>query len=754
MLATTATANARVTADVADQIGHRRPGPARQPRPGVAAARGRPAQDGAAAAGLAGRPPRRAARLRHRLLPHGGGDPGDRRLPPLARPRRGGVLRTDRDHRAPGPRAGPHRWSGQGADRHQRPGHGLRRGARLRGQHGRTAVAGRLLPAGRARRPRPPPDAAPPWSCCRRSRTATSGPTSPRSPSRARSRSAQTLAGARRRGRPMGLPTLETRVELNRTRLETMLKVLDVDGAVRRVTGGLGGDRPGLGLRRGPLRRVARGARARAAGDARLPRDRPSAGCSTSATSSTTRTPQPCGRCDNCGGLTLSTDVSEAAVEEADAAAVPTRECRSSRAGCGRPRWPTSASTSRARSPRVPRRAGSVARLTDLGYGQALRDLFRDGTPDGPVPDALARAVVAVLRDWRPDGRRDRRRRVRDPPDPHRRPGRRAVALPPGAGRRPVGDRRPRRRTRPGPGQLRAAGRRPSAAAGPCRPTSRRRAAVLLVDDRIVTGWTLTLAARAIRKAGAGRGATARARARRSRCMSGCRSDDHESAIEATPRGTAIVLRPDSEARRPGPARAGGPTQTSLTRSPVSSPVVPGRAFDNSMLNFSRSSTVGCCTCTSSTARATSRAWRATTPRPTTASSSPARPPCSATSPGCSSSTPPAGAHRSAAARPAPGDAAARRPRGARSSTRRPGRATPSTTTTRRSTHRPRRSCARILAVPDVRLVYKPHPKVTTSLAPAVRDGAPRRSCDWSPRPPRASPTPATRRSCAATSWP
>ncbi|MGB0100069.1 MAG: DEAD/DEAH box helicase, partial [Nocardioides sp.] len=39
-------------------------------------------------------------------------------------------------------------------------------------------------------------------------------------------------------GRPMSTATLETYVDLNRTRLETMLKVLDVDGAVRRVRGG------------------------------------------------------------------------------------------------------------------------------------------------------------------------------------------------------------------------------------------------------------------------------------------------------------------------------------------------------------------------------------------------------------------------------------------------------------------------------------------------------------------------------------
>ncbi|MEW9340648.1 RecQ family ATP-dependent DNA helicase, partial [Streptomyces tanashiensis] len=39
-------------------------------------------------------------------------------------------------------------------------------------------------------------------------------------------------------GRPLSLPALEPLVELRRTRLETMLKVLDVDGAVRGVKGG------------------------------------------------------------------------------------------------------------------------------------------------------------------------------------------------------------------------------------------------------------------------------------------------------------------------------------------------------------------------------------------------------------------------------------------------------------------------------------------------------------------------------------
>ena len=45
----------------------------------------------------------------------------------------------------------------------------------------------------------------------------------------------------------------------------------------------------------------------------------------------------------------------------------------------------------------------AVARLTDLGHGQALRALFRPDTPDGPVPVPLVQAVLTLLDDWRPE---------------------------------------------------------------------------------------------------------------------------------------------------------------------------------------------------------------------------------------------------------------------------------------------------------------------------------------------------------------
>ena len=51
----------------------------------------------------------------------------------------------------------------------------------------------------------------------------------------------------------------------------------------------------------------------------------------------------------------------------------------------------------------------AVARLTDLGWGDALRDAVRRRAPDGEVPVPLRHAVVEVLDAWqladeRPDG--------------------------------------------------------------------------------------------------------------------------------------------------------------------------------------------------------------------------------------------------------------------------------------------------------------------------------------------------------------
>jgi hypothetical protein len=146
----------------------------------------------------------------------------------------------------------------------------------------------------------------------------------------------------------------------------------------------------------------------------------------------------------------------------------------------------------------------AVARLTDLGHGQQLRALFAPGTEDGPVPVPLARAVVEVLGDWRPrvDGivvveSASRPTLTADLAD-----GLSRYLRVPVLGRWAVVD----PEIAPGQGAMNSAQR--VAAVGrrfalDAEPGSLEGRSVLLVDDLVVTGWTLTLAARALRAAGA-----------------------------------------------------------------------------------------------------------------------------------------------------------------------------------------------------------------------------------------------------------
>jgi ATP-dependent DNA helicase RecQ len=208
-----------------------------------------------------------------------------------------------------------------------------------------------------------------------------------------------------------------------------------------------------------------------------------------------------CGRCDNCDGLSLDTSVSAEAVEEAGA--------RLSRPGVPiepRKLWPTGMATLgielKGKISEAADEGRAVARLTDLGHGQALRGLFRPDTPDGQVPAPLVQAVLTMLDDWRPEvdaivvvesftrptltddlaGGLSRRLQVPVV-------GRWAIVDPdvaPGQGSANSAQR------------VAAVGRRATLRAD-VPPDAR----VLLVDDLVVTGWTLTLAARAVRNAGA-----------------------------------------------------------------------------------------------------------------------------------------------------------------------------------------------------------------------------------------------------------
>jgi ATP-dependent DNA helicase RecQ len=304
-------------------------------------------------------------------------------------------------------------------------------------------------------------------------------------------------------GRPLSTAALETHVELNRTRLETMLKVLDVDGAVRRVRGGWEATGREWRYDEERYRRVSE---AREREQQAMLDYIATDGCRMRFLRDQLDDPEAadCGRCDNCGGLDLPAEVSAAALEEAGA--------RLARPGVviePRKMWPTALANLgvdlKGKIADAAAEGRAVARLTDLGHGQALRDLFRAETPDGPVPVPLVRAVVEVLGDWRP--RVDAVVVVESATRPtltaDLADGLSRYLRVPVVGRWAITD----PDVEPGRGAMNSAqrvaavGRRYELQAAPEDLAGR---SVLLVDDRVVTGWTLTLAARALRRAGAG----------------------------------------------------------------------------------------------------------------------------------------------------------------------------------------------------------------------------------------------------------
>ncbi|MGW4744923.1 RecQ family ATP-dependent DNA helicase [Streptomyces sp. NPDC004290] len=201
-------------------------------------------------------------------------------------------------------------------------------------------------------------------------------------------------------GRPLSLPALEPLVELRRTRLETMLKVLDVDGAVRRVKGGWESTgQPWVY----DTERYAWVARQRAAEQQAMRDYAASTGCRMEFLRRQLDDEEaaPCGRCDNCAGSRFDPKVSVAALDAA-------------KGELGRPgveveprkMWPTGLAAVgvdlKGRIPPGEQSFGgrALGRLSDIGWGNRLRPLLADGTADGPVPDDVVQAVVHVLADW------------------------------------------------------------------------------------------------------------------------------------------------------------------------------------------------------------------------------------------------------------------------------------------------------------------------------------------------------------------
>jgi len=308
---------------------------------------------------------------------------------------------------------------------------------------------------------------------------------------------------------PMSTAALETRIELSRNRLETMLKVLDVDGAARRVKGGwVATGQPWHydAERYARLNEVRRSEQQAMRDYLRLDSCR----MRYLRTQLDDPATDECGRCDNCGGLSLTATASAASVTEAEASL--------QRPGVvlePRRQWPTAMPAlgvqlrGKIAAGQAAEPGRAIARFTDLGYGSRVRAVLTDSGQDGPVPPDLIAAAVTVLGAWGWQ------------PRP-------AAVVRVGSLRRPV-------LVADLAAQLGRIGRLPDlaavehlgqSAAGRSNSAQRLKACwqsyrlpaglseqlagdlqgrpVLLVDDLSDTGWTLTVVARLLREAGAG----------------------------------------------------------------------------------------------------------------------------------------------------------------------------------------------------------------------------------------------------------
>ena len=313
------------------------------------------------------------------------------------------------------------------------------------------------------------------------------------------SRVLETLAAA---DRPLSTAALEPLVELSRSRLELVLKVLDVDGAVRRVSGGWTATGRSWHY---DAERYERVAAARQHEQQMMREYAVTVGCRMQFLRLQLDDPDaaPCGRCDNCTQRPFAMDVSDvtlaAARGELAKAGVeiePRKLWPTGLEAIGIPlkgRIPAEESTSTGRA---------LARWSDLGWGARLRELLNESSSATVVPVDVFNAVTIVLRDWDWDVRPD------------------CVVAVDSARRGPLIDDLARRLAAVGRlDYLGVVGRRePRASASSVNSAQRVRGlhkaftvadlpvagrTVLLVDDVVRTGWTAALVARELRLAGA-----------------------------------------------------------------------------------------------------------------------------------------------------------------------------------------------------------------------------------------------------------
>jgi ATP-dependent DNA helicase RecQ len=232
-------------------------------------------------------------------------------------------------------------------------------------------------------------------------------------------------------GKAWSVARLETVADVRRSRLELLLKVLAVDGAVERVQGGWRSTGVPWIYDADRYARVTRTREAEQRAMIAYARPVDEAMCRMAFLQEALDDPTaaPCGRCDVCAGAWYSAEIPEAAAEAASAAL--------DRPGVEltpRAQWPTGADrlgvgVKGKIGPSDQLEPGrAVARLTDLGWGQRLRALLGDdgvggvvdleapgieedpdavhdvpvrhSLSDAPPDDELLRACARVLGSW------------------------------------------------------------------------------------------------------------------------------------------------------------------------------------------------------------------------------------------------------------------------------------------------------------------------------------------------------------------
>ncbi|MDQ1701826.1 MAG: ATP-dependent helicase RecQ, partial [Frankiaceae bacterium] len=318
------------------------------------------------------------------------------------------------------------------------------------------------------------------------------------------------LAALAEAGKPLSTAAIEPLVDLSRTRLESMLKVLDVDGAVHRVTGGWQATGQEWSY---DAERYAKVTQVRQDEQQAMLDYISSASCRMRFLREQLDDPgaADCGRCDNCRGSGLAVALDAAAVADAGEQLAkpgvpvdPRRMWPSSMSVLGVPVSGKIAAGEQAEEGRA------IARFTDLGHGPRVRQLLRADSPDEAVPDDLVRAAIAVLASW---GWEERPAAIVSIGS-HRRPllVRSLAEALSAVGRLPfLGEVGHVRASRPA-GQHNSAQRlaavwdaydATTVAAAIAADHAGR--ALLVVDDTTDTGWTLTVVARLLRQAGAAR---------------------------------------------------------------------------------------------------------------------------------------------------------------------------------------------------------------------------------------------------------